>query len=1538
MVGRAVGGFRADGRSCKGGGRLGLARSAGVDTNSARRRAAQADTRVVLQSLPRFRRTFGCVSISLASVCAQIDVQRLSSTHTLGQPAQPFSNEKAAERMDGLEDLIALGGDPPEHGRSDLALVAGMGHADALPPLLAEERALAEGLDDLSLVQALAEQPQRKRYEQRSWEVCQHARDVRAAMSSKRSAETERAEVKRLRSQLGEVAATFPVVARTLGLPSERRPFDERRALTLMRLAFGEAIRGASQFRKVQADAVALVAATARALQHSFVSSILRPPPLAPSEQTLEDPLVCVHTLEWQWDETAQRVKGLQHDRMTNEHMNHANAAVQVMVQTGLLRSYRCRLGGMPTQTVHEQVFCRSLLLQEQTADFILEGLLRSLPFDISDPTVVEDLASKCDFLVLSCAMDRASANFKVLDCIWSMLEGATLPHNVLLHAEPCVVHGLALVKARPRGDTASIISVSHTFSTLLRQWRMTAALRNSIIKLVSENLVVRREARPATIAIAARQLTDALYGGAESQHLYKTDRHGVRQPGRLLEDLQALAAVVDLGSGDLSNLTHWCFVDTADNDADTDAMHGAACCRSREESIEKVVVPLLNWIVNKAWDTSAVNRWTYVSTTLKKLAVSCLAHRILPEALKDMQLFWKVDDGMESTLARMIAADNQDFASKNKLRLLRVTRCFNDPQVPWKIALVVTSLNLVDQILWAVLGLERDRVTVAELLDEASSPFSVCQQALWAHLASWGADAPNWAVFRELGGDFASRESWVFARRQLLQVSSALVGHFEIRMSAPPYILLKLVDPGLGEERKRRVAEDFLRWPQHCLGQYSARLRSSCPSVDSLLGAKGQTLLRAFGDTRFLAIDFSERAHAQQRLDLRSGGRARRFELSADRLLCQQVRAEHRRRSGVDPARAMPALADHETSSSNALAPSRAQRLPQAKKGGNPKFLWLNHRRSVYKQLHSPDRPLSVEERRQMEHTLKQEWEGMTTEERGHWSVIYQAQRWASRVASGPGELAPHTQNFKSLWATGCENQSCCALPPSAIVAERSRRREVGQAMTAREEEAACRVLAPVPARAARTSGSTVFGCAANKKSICRDTLGDQARRDLDALCAKVARFVGSLGVEAAHSAETLVWFHGHQPADSAEGPARSCRQNVVALLVDARYSPKVQYFARCALKDQAADFRFEWPGSYPFEVNIMNRPARLSPGFKAAFIVNSDELCLDLVQECKEWELKPLRWEPVLKSSLLGMLVVGAGETFVHTSSAKARPNPTAGDAPDFLDADPFEHGARLAARTPTFAPGAGCAGLAADGRPSDAAEQHDEQWPGAAELLFGDDEADALLGLPDVLKDDALDAFHELSEEDCVEEEDTLEEAGGAGKAAADDCAAVAYGAAEDVEDAAASALEEQAGAGSESVGHVASPAAAAAAAIVGTMGYVTCPLAGWAPIPMVGRLTTWPESKPYESRSVSIKCFMHPRCGSPAKVRWKVSDEQLMTWLFSGAHEPNATQERRRALAAEHKALWGPIFAGASANASPTPAASASGAASSSSACR
>ena len=103
----------------------------------------------------------------------------------------------------------------------------------------------------------------------------------------------------------------------------------------------------------------------------------------------------------------------------------------------------------------------------------------------------------------------------------------------------------------------------------------------------------------------------------------------------------------------------------------------GPPCCADEDESLSKVAVPIVNWLVHTGWESASSNRWTKTVVALRRVMAGFLAQRVLPESLRAMQASWGLDDALIPQLERLIAADMNDFQSRTRLMPIRVCKGF---------------------------------------------------------------------------------------------------------------------------------------------------------------------------------------------------------------------------------------------------------------------------------------------------------------------------------------------------------------------------------------------------------------------------------------------------------------------------------------------------------------------------------------------------------------------------------------------------------------------------------------------------------------------------------------------------------------------------------------------------------------------------------------------------------------------------------------------------------------------------------------------
>jgi hypothetical protein len=255
-------------------------------------------------------------------------------------------------------------------------------------------------------------------------------------------------------------------------------------------------------------------------------------------------------------------------------------------------------------------------------------------------------------------------------------------------------------------------------------------------------------------------------------------------------------------------------------------------------------------------------------------------------------------------------------------------------------------------------------------------------------------------------------------------------------------------------------------------------------------------------------------------------------------------------------------------------------------------------------------------------------------------------------------------------------------------------------------------------------------------------------------------------------------------------------------------------------------------------------------------------------------QWSFSDLEYEIPQGPSLLRMRVTGKGDATIIRRPV-ARPRPTCSLVsllPSELGfGDPVQHG-MAAAHSSTSA------GVAVSGGSSAAAAE-------ASQEVVTDDEFDDTVGPPDEyddLPDDQVEDIMEgMAEEVAL---DTMEAFAPSGPAGGDvdlgDDPVVEAGLAV----IAAAEVDAEAEAAAAVVAAELHVAELVASCRIDEKGYIRSPHAPWSEYQPLGRISTWPEKQPLFKRNVGCRCTMHPKC-SVTRKRAQVTDQQLLTWLFS-----------------------------------------------------
>jgi hypothetical protein len=487
-----------------------------------------------------------------------------------------------------------------------------------------------------------------------------------------------------------------------------------------------------------------------------------------------------VKSVSWQWDETTQRCSQILQERFANERLSKEKTAVQVMMQSGTVRSFECTSGKCAAD---EAIFCRATFLPTTSANHLLQGFFGNYPLDLEDEELLGRVSAQCVFLVLPFSHDRAASNYKMLKCLWNLLSRSSVPLNIAPHSEACTLHGFALVKNRPSFGR-NLVKAGFSFTRLLRNWRDLDVWRRELMKIIKGRLVVRREPMPAESKALNKSIVKALFGTEDNAYLWVTSKNSERRKTQLHLDIEDLARHLELGKP-VGDIIHWCWVEEgSEENIVLKQAPGSACCSSRDDSVLKVLTVVLNYLVARAWVVGAESRWTDSTNTSKRMFLGFAGYELVPESLKNMQAVWSASEDLEARLAAIVAMEPQSWDAKRKLRLLRICKALCRPDTFWELALLISGTNAIDALIYEIFGhAKTKRATFRDLLPSLAE----AQATFAAMLSSWSGGASHWVLFKAARGDWQSAAARVRARGHTLQLGASLFEHFELFMSEPP-------------------------------------------------------------------------------------------------------------------------------------------------------------------------------------------------------------------------------------------------------------------------------------------------------------------------------------------------------------------------------------------------------------------------------------------------------------------------------------------------------------------------------------------------------------------------------------------------------------------------------------------------------------------------------------------------------------------------------------------------------------------------------
>lgn len=99
-----------------------------------------------------------------------------------------------------------------------------------------------------------------------------------------------------------------------------------------------------------------------------------------------------------------------------------------------------------------------------------------------------------------------------------------------------------------------------------------------------------------------------------------------------------------------------------------------APCCQTRQEAIDRTLVPIIKYLLGSCWEVAALRRWTQANNLMARTLVGMLCKQLLPKALSEVKVFWGMpeSESIERFPEKLADADAQVWSVKSKNKLLR--------------------------------------------------------------------------------------------------------------------------------------------------------------------------------------------------------------------------------------------------------------------------------------------------------------------------------------------------------------------------------------------------------------------------------------------------------------------------------------------------------------------------------------------------------------------------------------------------------------------------------------------------------------------------------------------------------------------------------------------------------------------------------------------------------------------------------------------------------------------------------------------------
>lgn len=833
--------------------------------------------------------------------------------------------------------------------------------------------------------------------------------------------------------------------------------------------------------------------------------------------------------------------------------------------------------------------------------------------------------------------------------------------------------------------DVAGLAAMLYSSSKLLRLASSLNGVRDGIFDIISTSLRIVQEPGPERAEDTELwKVAHRIFNiDGDCTCLYVVKK-GKKEPTTFLKQLQQLCLRVRFDW----ELKRWFYFAWTHEEASCPARRRARV--TMEDAVTDTTIMLSNIMLGKAWPIAALARWTHVVEGLKRMVFGAAAGGILIRALATLDKRMAINaPDVERNLQRAAqeraeGREVNDGWHKHCARVLRVARFWADTEKSWRSGVVLVSVCTIDILAKHVLGHNHTPANLSDLVDPSTSQVArTTNQCL--DLLAWAADGP-FALLRFLGAptwrtDAAVRQC---ARRQLIGLSCGIYRRLTLRYQDFPYKLQWLISPGVPNEDKEGMLQDFFDRPEGCMTPGVRRLRALL-SQEAWAGRPGRQAVSMLQKALTFSTHPVEVDHKQCRDDVSSSTTGASVAFTAGRAQVRHFRAAHREKGNADAiassAKMMlttsaPPLAltdgeavavgarsgDEDVRAGEEPHPARPLQEPNPNAarienmenlgGGNPKMMYINWR--IRQATSSSAGDLSFQQLNEMRKKLARDYDESDALKL-RWRWIFKSVQTRRRVAKPAEEPQTTIIAAQPLWPESrpadANAQKHAHLPfhPELVVDHFQQNFKTMASLTKASLDPSPYVMdtAAVPDRCAKIVGGwgPLFGCKCEPANRCKESVPIGHLEAFIKLRAALVNYVDTVKLKIATEE---FWF----TLVGRRGDERPL--HVFAFFGSCSFKPKVQTFIRCSPDGEddctARGFSTEARDVFPWVLKMERRASPLTlandPKFYELHHETSDDLCYRLVVEVGEgykWHLRRLATEEIAEQDLKHVRITG-------------------------------------------------------------------------------------------------------------------------------------------------------------------------------------------------------------------------------------------------------------------------------------------------------